>query len=372
MATQLHDLSALEQVAAVREGSTSATELVQHYAGRIEARNETVGAFVTLTFDAAREQAAGIDEQVRAGEALPPLAGVPIGVKDLNLTAGVPTQFGSVVYAGFVPPVSDVVVERMRAAGTISLGKTSTPEFGLPCYTEPEGAPPARTPWDLSRSAGGSSGGAGAAVASGLLPFAQGSDGGGSIRIPASVCGLFGIKPARGRVTSAPLPVNAAGLSSNGPLARTVRDAAALLDILAGPATGDPYWASPPPQSFLASCEQEPGRLRIGRYCDNGLAPDGLHPEVAGTWESASPAACRAGPRRRGHRLAVRAEPGALVRDRLGGHRGRHARRSRPRARAAAAEPVAARARESRERPGVHRRGGRAAAREPGRDRRHR
>ena len=286
--TSLHDLSALEQAAEVRSGGTSAVELVEHYAARIAEHDLAVGAFVTLTLDTARDQAAEADAAVRSGGELPPLLGVPIGIKDLNLTQGVRTTLGSSVFSDFVPPISDFVVEKLRAAGTVSLGKTSTPEFGLPCYTEPAGTAPARTPWDLSRSAGGSSGGAGAAVAAGLLPFAQGSDGGGSIRIPASVCGLFGIKPARGRISAGPVVGDITGLATNGPLARTVRDAAALLDAMAGPMPGDPHWAPPPAQSFLAACDMEPGRLRIGRYSDNGLASHGLHPQVREAYDAAS------------------------------------------------------------------------------------
>ncbi len=286
--TSLHDLSALEQAAAVRSRQTSAVELVEHYAARIEVHDPSVGAFVTLTLDAARAQAVEADAAVAAGEQLPPLHGVPIGIKDLNLTEGVPTKLGSRAFADLVPPLSEFVVEKLRAAGTISLGKTNTPEFGLPCYTEPDVAPPARTPWDLTRSAGGSSGGAGAAVAAGLLPFAQGSDGGGSIRIPSSVCGLFGIKPTRGRISNGPLMGDINGLATNGPLARTVRDAAALLDAMAGPMPGDPHWAPPPASTFLAACDSEPGRLRIGRYRDNGLLAQGLHPECLTAWESAS------------------------------------------------------------------------------------
>jgi len=286
--SSLHDLTALEQADAVRSRETSSAELVDHYAARIAEHDASVGAFVTLTLDAAREQARAADAAVAAGEDLPPLHGVPIGIKDLNLTEGVPTSLGSPVFDAFVPPISDFVVQKLRAAGTISLGKTNTPEFGLPCYTEPEVAPPARTPWDLSRSAGGSSGGAGAAVAAGLLPFAQGSDGGGSVRIPASVCGLFGIKPGRGRISAGPVVGDITGLATNGPLARTVRDAAALLDAMAGPMPGDPHWAPPPARSFLSVCDEEPGRLRIGRYRDNGLLAQGLHPECLAAWEAAS------------------------------------------------------------------------------------
>ena len=286
--SQLHDLTALEQAAAVRRRETSAVDLVEHYAVRIAAHDAAVGAFVTLTLDTARDQARAADAAVAAGEQLPPLHGVPVGIKDLNLTEGVPTRLGSTVFADFVPPLSEFLVLKLREAGTISLGKTNTPEFGLPCYTEPEVAPAARTPWDLSRSAGGSSGGAGAAVAAGLLPFAQGSDGGGSIRIPASVNGLFGIKPARGRISAGPVMGDINGLAVNGPLARTVRDAAALLDAMAGPMPGDPHWAAPHHGTYLSECDREPGVLRVGRYCDNGLAAQGLHPEVVAAYERAT------------------------------------------------------------------------------------
>src|SRR5204863_3048552 len=168
-------------------------------------------------------------------DGLPPLHGVPVAIKDLNLTAGIRTTLGSRLYADFVPPVDDHVVALLRRAGTISLGKTNTPEFGLPCYTENAVAPPARTPWNTELSAGGSSGGAAAAVAAGLVPFAQGNDGGGSVRIPASVCGLVGIKVSRGRVSNGPVGGDVTGLAWNGPLARTVRDAAAMLDAIAVP-----------------------------------------------------------------------------------------------------------------------------------------
>ena len=286
--TSLHDLSALEQAAAVRSGETSALELVEHCAERIGALDETVGAFVTLTLDRARAQAREADAAARAGDPLPPLHGVPTAIKDLNATADVPTKLGSRVFADLVPALSDFVVDKLRAAGTISLGKTNTPEFGLPCYTESDVAPPARTPWDLTRSAGGSSGGAGAAVAAGLVPFAQGSDGGGSIRIPASACGLFGIKPARGRISAGPVAGDITGLATNGPLARTVRDAAAMLDAMAGAMPGDPHWAAPPSTSFLAACDEDPGRLRIGRYSRSGVTRHDLHPQVREAYESVS------------------------------------------------------------------------------------
>ena len=285
----LHDLSALEQAEAVRTGETCSADLVEHYADRIERIDGQVGAFVTLTLEVARRQAEEADAAVAAGrDDLPPLHGVPIGIKDLNLTEGVPTRLGSRAFEDLVPPLSDHVVDKLRAAGTVSLGKTNTPELGLPCYTETDIAPPARTPWDLSRSAGGSSGGAAAAVAAGLLPFAQGSDGGGSVRIPASVCGLFGLKVSRGRISQGPLLGDVHGLSWNGPIARTVRDAAALLDAMAGPMPGDPHWAPPPPQPFLAYADEPAGRLRIGRYRDPVVAAVEVHPHVVEAYEAAS------------------------------------------------------------------------------------
>jgi amidase len=286
---ELHDLTALEQGAAVRDREVSPVELVDHYLARIERLSDAVGAFVTVTGELARKQA--LLAEARAGEpGLPPLFGVPTAVKDLNLTAGVRTTFGSATMADFVPDVSDEVVLRLEHAGLVSLGKTNTPEFGSPCYTEPDVAPPARTPYDLERMAGGSSGGAAAAVAAGLVPAAQGSDGGGSIRIPASCCGLFGLKPSRGRISSAPVYGDPVGLATNGPLARTVRDAAALLDVMAGPAVGDPYWAPPLPrgESYLSWCDREPGRLRIARFSHPMIADAPVHEDCLTAYERAS------------------------------------------------------------------------------------
>lgn len=289
---ELHDLTALEQAGAVRRREIGPVELVEHYLGRLHRRNEELGAFVTVTEDAARQQAERAERQVVEGDPalLPPLFGVPTAIKDLNLTAGVRTTLGSRVYEHFVPPVDDHVVELLRRAGTISLGKTNTPEFGLPCYTEPVVAPPARTPWDPSRSAGGSSGGAGAAVAAGMVPFAQGSDGGGSVRIPASVCGLVGIKVSRGRVSNGPIGGDVTGLAWNGPLARNVRDAAALLDAMAVPMPGDPHWAPPLAggETFLSYAGRDPGKLRIGRWATPAVAETEVHPDCLAAYEEAS------------------------------------------------------------------------------------
>ncbi|MGY1617051.1 amidase [Geodermatophilus sp. SYSU D00691] len=288
--TELHDLTALEQAAAVRAGETSPTELVEHALRRIAALDPGLGAFVTVTPERALAAAAAAERLMSRGGDLPPLLGVPTAIKDLNNTAGVRTTFGSTVMTDFVPDVDDAVVTRLAAAGTISVGKTNTPEFGFPCYTDNELVGPARCPWDPTRLAGGSSGGAAVAVAAGMLPFAQGSDGGGSIRIPANATGLFGIKPSRGRVSNAPYGSEVTGLGTNGPLARTVRDAAAMLDAMAGPEPGDPVWAPPlaDGETFLAAADHAPGRLRIGRVLESPMADTTLEPEVAEALEDAT------------------------------------------------------------------------------------
>ena len=277
---ELHDLTALEQAGAVRRGEVSPVELAEHHL----ARADHVGAFVTRTPELALERARAL---------VPPehetsLWGVPTAIKDLSLTAGVRTTFGSGAYADFVPDVSDAVTLSIEAAGMVSLGKTNTPEFGSPCYTEPDVAPPAVTPWDTTRMAGGSSGGAAAAVAAGLVPVAQGSDGGGSIRIPASCCGIVGLKPSRGRISGAPVYGDPIGLGTPGPLARTVRDAAAFLDVLAGRRVGDPSWAPPPSTSFLAACDRDPGRLRVARSITPLIADTPVDPACVQAWEDAS------------------------------------------------------------------------------------
>jgi amidase len=288
--TQLHDLTALEQAAAVRAGEVSPTQLVEHALGRIAALDAGLGAFITVTPERALTAAGRAERLLRRGGDLPPLLGVPTAIKDLNNTAGVRTTFGSAVMADFVPTVDDHVVTALAAAGTISLGKTNTPEFGFPCYTDNALAGPARCPWDRSRLAGGSSGGAAVAVAAGMIPFAQGSDGGGSIRIPAGVNGIFGIKPTRGRVSNAPYGGDVTGLGTNGPLARTVRDAAAMLDAMAGPVLGDPAWAPPLPdgETFLGWAGREPGRLRIGRFQESPIPGLEWEPEVRTAFEDAS------------------------------------------------------------------------------------
>jgi len=291
--TQIHDLTVAGMAAAIRARDLSPAAVTDHYLSRIEAANASVGAYFTVDADGAREAALAAEKAVAEAAdpgLLPPLTGVPVPVKDLNMAAGLRHTFGSAVFADNVAAQDDYVTGKLRSAGAIIIGKTSCPEFGLPCYTEGEVGPPARTPWDTTRSAGGSSGGAAAAVAAGLAPAAHGNDGGGSIRIPSSVCGLFGIKPSRGRISHAPLLPDLMGLTTEGPLARTVADAALLLDVMAGNMPGDMYLAPPLPDgaTFSGYVGRDPGRLRIGRMLAHPVGDGAVHPDCVAAWEDAS------------------------------------------------------------------------------------
>ncbi|MFN2545658.1 MAG: amidase [Actinomycetota bacterium] len=256
--TDLAFASALEQADLVRRGEVSPVELVELYANRIEKLNPELNAYVTPTLDRALDEARGL---VPASGGGAPFHGVPISIKDLNDTAGVRTTQGSAAFADRVPEQDDDVVAALKRAGFIVLGKTNTPEFGNGPWTDPLAYGSTRNPWDVERTSGGSSGGAAAALAAGLCPISQGSDGGGSIRIPSSCCGLFGLKPTRGRVAGPSRP--ASTLSTNGPIARTVADAAAILDVIAGPSLGDAWWVGPHDGAFLDEVRREPGRLRV-------------------------------------------------------------------------------------------------------------
>ncbi len=255
---ELAFLSAVEQARLVRAGEISSTELVTTSLERIERLDPTLNAFVTVCADEALESARIVD--TTPGDA--PFRGVPIGIKDLAATAGVRTTYSSRAYADYVPDFDLAVVRRLREAGFVIVGKTNTPEFGTVAFTESELNGATRNPWDTELTPGGSSGGAAAALAAGLVPAAHATDGGGSIRIPASCCGLFGLKPSRGRVSSAPFG-SLEGLSTAGPLTRTVEDAAHLLDVLAGYEAGDPWWAPPPERPFAETTPEPPARLRV-------------------------------------------------------------------------------------------------------------
>ncbi len=259
---ELHHLTAMDQLELLRRGELAPVELTAHYLERIARLDPDLGAFAEVTPDAARARAAALEGSSRAL----PLWGLPLADKDLVARAGVPTRYGSRLFADHVPAVSDELAAVLDGVGAVSLGKTSAPEFGFPSYTEPLAGSPARNPYDPSLGAGGSSGGAAVAVAAGLIPFAPGSDGGGSIRIPAAACGLVGLKPARGRIPAGSGFPSLAGLVVPGPIARTVADAALLLDALVGAGRYD--WATAAPGwdggAFLNAAVRGEGRFSIG------------------------------------------------------------------------------------------------------------
>jgi amidase len=252
--------SALEQARLVRDGDVSAREMVEASLGAIERLNGELNAFVTLCDERALDEA----DDVQPGDERP-LAGVPIAIKDLTvLTGGIRTTAGMRALEDWVPRRDSGIVARLRSAGAIVVGKTNCPELGILPVTEPELHGPTRNPWDTSRTPGGSSGGTGAAVASGMVGIGHGNDGGGSIRIPAACCGLVGLKPSRGRVSLAPVSADAAaGLDIDGCLSRTVADTAEILDIIAGNEPGDTFLAPPPSAPFDEAPRREPGTLRV-------------------------------------------------------------------------------------------------------------
>ena len=261
----MRDATALAD--AVRRREVTPRELVEQTFARIDQVEPQLNAFVTTCGEEALTAA---DGELPDG----PFRGVPIAIKDLTDTAGIRTTFSSRAFAERVPTADAALVRRVRAAGFVIVGKSNTPEFGSTSVTESELNGACRNPWNLERTPGGSSGGAAAHVAAGVLPLAHGSDGGGSIRIPAAACGLFGLKPSRGRVSPAPYGDGSFALSQNGPIAWTVRDAAAFLDVVAGYEPGDSAWLPPPARPFADEAGAPPGRLRIAWTVDPALPYD--------------------------------------------------------------------------------------------------
>ena len=264
-------LDAIALADAIRRKQISPTDALEACIARIEAVNPKINAVVHRMDDYARKQ---IQEGLPDG----PFTGVPFLIKDLGaMIAGVPQSNGSRYWAGFTPTEDATLVQRYRAAGVTFSGKTNTPELGLVCVTEPVALGSCRNPWNLSRNAGGSSGGATAAVAAGIVPVAHATDGGGSIRLPAAHCGLVGLKPTRARTPLGPLVGEGwAGLAHAHVVSHTVRDSAAFLDATAGAALGDPYAAPHHAGTFLAEVGAPTGKLRIALG-----SLDGVHPEVA-------------------------------------------------------------------------------------------
>ena len=288
MDSQLAFAPATEVRRLIADGEISSVELTELFYRRIEQLNPQLNAYLTLCPDQALAAAQDADDAVRNGDALGPLHGVPVSIKDLELTQGVRTTLGSAIYRDRVPDLDSIVVERVKAAGAVILGKTNTPEFGQSGTTENLLGDPCRNPWNLDYTPGGSSGGAASALAAGLCTLATGSDGGGSIRIPSSFSSVTGIKPSQGRV---PRYGGYGGpavnhFSQSGPMSRTVRDTALLLQVLAGPDARDPNTLTDTPPDYLSALEGGVQGWRIAWSADLGYAA--VDPEVAAITQAAA------------------------------------------------------------------------------------
>lgn len=257
------DLSASDLAQRTAAGEITAAAATDAALARIERRNPGLNAFSVVLADEARAAARELDEQRASGKPVGPLHGVPVAIKEEVDVAGCVTTFGG--RANVTPATRDgEVVRRLRSAGAVIIGKTRMPEFGQWPFTESVDGGITRNPWDRTRTPGGSSGGTAAAVAAGMVPVAIGGDGGGSIRIPSAYCGLFGLKPTRGRVTSDPMEHLWWSLGTTGPLTRTVLDSALVYDVIRGNLAGDRFTAPEPSTSFIAAAGADPGHLRIG------------------------------------------------------------------------------------------------------------
>jgi len=273
-------MTATELAAHVQARDLSAVEATDAVLGRIEDLDGTLHAFCTVVPEQAREEAERVDRAVAAGDAVGPLAGVPIGIKDLVATKGIRTACGSAAYEDFVPDEDDVVVERLRAADAVIIGKTNVPEFGYSGVGHNPIFPTTRNPWDPERTPGGSSAGSGSAVAAGMGPLAIGSDGGGSVRIPSAHCGLVGVKPSMGRVPLYPgcRDERYPGISSwdslehIGPMSRTVDDAALMLSVIAGPDPRDRHSIPTADIDWLGAAGRDIAGLKIAYSADLGYA----------------------------------------------------------------------------------------------------
>ncbi len=277
--------SAVDLAALIRNKDISPVEVTVAFLSRIEQINSQLTAYVTVTADLALQAAKKAEATVMTGVPIGPLHGVPFSVKDLIWTKDVRTTAGSLVYRDFVPDVDSIVVSRLKAAGGIMLGKTNTPEFGYKGTTENQVFGDTRNPWALERTPGGSSGGAGSATAAGLSPLSVGTDGGGSIRIPSSFSGIYGLKPTFGRVPSGPGFGSWTSISHTGPMTRTVADAALMLDVIALPDEADRSSIPKAPAPFFQAIQTLPRQLRIGWTRDLGYAA--VDPQVAHAVEQA-------------------------------------------------------------------------------------
>jgi aspartyl-tRNA(Asn)/glutamyl-tRNA(Gln) amidotransferase subunit A len=273
-------MSAVEIVEKIKNRELTSQEVIEIIIERIERINPIINAYCTTSFDLARETAKSVDNRVKKGEEVGPIAGIPTSIKDLNLTKGIRTTFGSKLYENFIPEEDGEVVKRLKNAGCVILGKTNTPEFGFKNATDNFIFGTTKNPWNLERTPGGSSGGAAAAEATGLCILAQGSDSGGSIRHPSSFCGLYGLKPSYGRVPHYPKEwLFGEFLKHIGPIVRNVKDAALMLDVMKGPHDGDKNSLPADNISYLDNVDARPKNLEIGYSLDLGYAKV-IEPEV--------------------------------------------------------------------------------------------
>jgi aspartyl-tRNA(Asn)/glutamyl-tRNA(Gln) amidotransferase subunit A len=266
-----------ETLDALRGGTVTAAAVLEGYLARVEALNQRLRAYLTVAAETARGQAALADERLRRGDPVRPLEGVPLALKDVLCTRGLRTTCGSRILAGFVPPYDATVVARLHGAGAIVLGKTNMDEFAMGSSNENSGFGPVRNPWGADRVPGGSSGGSAAAVAAGLAAGALGTDTGGSVRQPAALCGVVGLKPTYGRVSRYGLIAFASSLDQVGPLTRDVRDAALLLDVIAGHDPMDATSADQPVPDYQAALDRDVRGLTLGipeEYFVRGLDPE--------------------------------------------------------------------------------------------------
>ena len=275
----------IELIELIKSKKLSPVELVTHILKRIEKLNPMLNAYLTVAEEKALQDAQQAEQALYGGRKLGTLHGIPVSIKDLHCTKGIRTTFGSLIYKDFVPDEDAIVVQRLKAAGAIILGKTNTPELGQSGTTENKLGDHCRNPWDIRRTSGGSSGGAAASVAAGLCCLAQGSDGGGSIRIPASFCGVFGLKPSFGRVADKSASNGMPMFAQNGPLTRYVRDAALMMNVISGPDPRDYTCIPQDAPDFLSEMDRPARRMHIAWSPDLGYAA--VDPEVNSIVKSA-------------------------------------------------------------------------------------